>query len=104
MAGGGGSRCGGLGARRGGGPGALAPARAAGGGRALGSSADALAGRGDLSGVSCVSVGACIAVGDMKNGAGTKVTLAERWNGRRWSVQATPNPAGALSADLGGGS
>jgi hypothetical protein len=78
------------------------PALAVGAGRSLVSSADALAGRGDLSGVSCVSVGACIAVGDTKNGVGTKVTLAERWNGRRWSVQATPNPAGARSADLGG--
>jgi hypothetical protein len=81
---------------------ALMPALAVGAGRSLVSSADALAGRGDLSGVSCVSVGACIAVGDTKNGAGAKVTLAERWNGRRWSVQATPNPAGALSADLYG--
>ena len=81
---------------------ALMPALAVGAGRSLVSSADALAGRGDLSGVSCVSAGGCIAVGDTKNGAGTKVTLAERWNGRRWSVQATPNPAGALSADLYG--
>jgi hypothetical protein len=80
---------------------ALMPALAVGAGRSV-SSADALVGRGELSGVSCVSVGACIAVGETKNGAGTQVTLAERWNGRRWTIQATPNPPGALSADLSG--
>ncbi len=51
-------------------------------------------------GVSCVSADACIAVGDTRSGARANVTLAKRWNGEHWVVQATPNPAGALSADL----
>jgi hypothetical protein len=55
-----------------------------------------------LFGVSCVSAGACTAVGDYKNSAGTLVTLAEQWNGRRWSIQATPNPTGALTSSLFG--
>jgi hypothetical protein len=30
--------------------------------------------------------------GDYYNRSGTQVTLAERWNGRTWAVQRTPNP------------
>jgi hypothetical protein len=41
-----------------------------------------------LSGVSCPSPAACVAVGSSANGART---LAERWNGARWTVQHTPN-------------
>jgi len=37
--------------------------------------------------VFCTSASACTAVG--RSGAGP---LAERWNGTRWSIQATPNP------------
>jgi len=42
-----------------------------------------------LNAVSCVSQTACVAVGgfDRKNG---DLPLVERWNGIRWSVQATP--------------
>jgi hypothetical protein len=29
-----------------------------------------------------------------------EVTLAERWNGRRWSIERTPNPAGAKASEL----
>jgi hypothetical protein len=47
-----------------------------------------------LSGVSCTSASACTAVGDSYNGT-TTVTLAERWNGTKWSIQSTPNPTGA---------
>jgi len=50
-----------------------------------------------LSAVFCASPSACTAVGNYTNGAGTELTLAERWNGRTWSIQPTPNPAGALS-------
>jgi hypothetical protein len=39
--------------------------------------------------VSCASAHACVAVGSGYNRAGTEVTLAERWNGRRWTIQAT---------------
>ena len=61
------------------------------------------AGRGSgLDGVSCTSGSACTAVGG--NGPGgvalAGATLAERWNGTRWSIQHTPNPA-PLSGLLG---
>ncbi len=45
-----------------------------------------------LSAVSCASRTACVAVG---SGAG--VSVAERWNGRRWSLQRTVASQGALS-------
>jgi hypothetical protein len=54
-----------------------------------------------LAGISCVSSKACTAVGDIDRyqaqdaygGLETHVPLAERWNGSRWSIQATtPNP------------
>jgi hypothetical protein len=48
-----------------------------------------------LSGVSCTSPIACIAVGNANT-----VTLAEAWNGTRWSIQHTPNPASASSSKL----
>lgn len=44
-----------------------------------------------LEGVSCTSAWACTAVG-YDYGPGVSQTLAERWNGRRWRVQPTPNP------------
>lgn len=43
-----------------------------------------------LNGVACATATACTAVG---NQTPTR-TLAERWNGQSWHVQATPNPAG----------
>jgi hypothetical protein len=51
--------------------------------------------------VSCASATACTAVGDYNNGT-TGVTLAERWNGSTWSIQPTPNPAGAPVSLLNG--
>jgi hypothetical protein len=45
-----------------------------------------------LRGVSCSSSTACTAVGD-DIGSSVFVTLAERWNGTKWAVQKTPNPA-----------
>jgi hypothetical protein len=59
---------------------------------------DAAAVTGGLSGVSCVSTSNCVAVGG-RSGAGT---LAEKWNGTKWSVITTPNPKGATGADLAG--
>jgi hypothetical protein len=47
---------------------------------------------GSLTGVSCSSPEACTAVGNYYNSSGTSVTLAERWNGKEWAVQETPNP------------
>ena len=48
-----------------------------------------------LFGVSCSSSSACAAVGSYENRSGTTVTLAERWDGRRWSLQTVPDPRGA---------
>jgi hypothetical protein len=45
---------------------------------------------------------ACIAVGYYTSSQGVKVTLAERWNGTSWSVQPTPDPAGAKDSVLSG--
>ncbi|MGA2210704.1 MAG: hypothetical protein ABSH30_13810 [Acidimicrobiales bacterium] len=53
-----------------------------------------------LYGVSCTSTGTCTAVGISIDSSGVEVTLAEEWDGASWSIQATPNPAGALDAIL----
>jgi hypothetical protein len=52
-----------------------------------------------LPGVACSSASACTAVGRYTS-SGKEVTLAERWNGSTWSIQTTPNPAGATSSTL----
>lgn len=44
-----------------------------------------------LLGVSCTSSTACTATGYYYNSLGTRLTLAETWNGTSWSVQTTPN-------------
>ena len=49
----------------------------------------------DLAAVSCVSATVCTAVGSRDNPSLGQVALAERWDGRRWTVQATPDPAGS---------
>jgi hypothetical protein len=49
---------------------------------------------GFLSGVACTSPSVCIAVGARTDASGNPIgTLAERWNGTRWRIQPTPNPA-----------
>src|SRR5262245_21183949 len=48
----------------------------------------------ELTGVTCTTAASCIAVGDYVNSSGAPVTLAERWNGRNWAIQPTPNPSG----------
>ena len=50
-------------------------------------------GGGFLSGVSCTSATTCIAVGASNPFTPTAKTLAERWNGTQWTIQATPNPS-----------
>jgi hypothetical protein len=55
-----------------------------------------------LSGVSCVSASACTAVGVYGNRANDSLTLAEVWNGKRWAIQPTPNPPGAIVSQLFG--
>ncbi len=53
-----------------------------------------------LSGVACRSPAACEAVGDYLNSSGDHVSLAERWNGTKWALQASPSPTGATSSVL----
>ncbi|MGH3159178.1 MAG: hypothetical protein ACRDNF_21755 [Streptosporangiaceae bacterium] len=52
--------------------------------------------------VACRSARTCTAVGTYDNSAGEALTLAEVWNGTAWSIQATPNPAGAVASELDG--
>jgi hypothetical protein len=54
-----------------------------------------------LSSVWCPSATACAAVGYIIDSAGY-VTLAERWDGRSWAIQRTPNPVGAQTSLLSG--
>jgi hypothetical protein len=54
----------------------------------------------ELLAVSCSAPGACTAVGAYAGTSGASSTLAERWDGTRWRVQATPNPAGAANTGL----
>ena len=55
---------------------------------------------GVLDGVSCPSQGHCTAVGHFTARAGAGEPLAERWDGARWSIEATPKPRGAKTALL----
>jgi hypothetical protein len=55
---------------------------------------------GNMAAVSCTPPTACVAVGSRINRAGARVTLAEAWNGRVWSVLKTPNPPGADQSEL----
>jgi hypothetical protein len=52
--------------------------------------------RGGLEGISCTARATCTAVGRANN----NTTLAEQWNGTRWSHRSTPNPTGATSSSL----
>jgi len=52
-----------------------------------------------LLGVSCTSKSACTAVG-FATRAGHQLTLAERWNGKKWQIEATPNLKGKTSLQL----
>jgi hypothetical protein len=53
-------------------------------------------------GVSCTAADACIAVGSYYNPAQIGLSLAERWNGKSWRIQATPNPAGSIYTAFAG--
>ena len=55
-----------------------------------------------LNSVACTSASACTAVAGAINASGTWMTMAERWDGTRWSIQPTPNPGGTLGAELFG--
>ena len=59
------------------------------------------AARSFLGGVACTSTSACVAVGNTSHSDGSPGgTLAEHWNGTRWSIMPTPNPPGAPGAYL----
>jgi hypothetical protein len=56
-----------------------------------------------LDGVSCWSESSCTAVGsysDRAGATGASMTLIERWDGSRWTVQPAPNPSDAHAASL----
>ena len=46
----------------------------------------------EFQGVSCVAANACTATGDYQKTPNHSRTLAERWNGKKWAIQKTPNP------------
>jgi hypothetical protein len=47
-----------------------------------------------LFGVSCTAPTGCTATGYSTDTFGDQSTLAERWNGTSWTIQATPSPSG----------
>jgi hypothetical protein len=53
---------------------------------------------GVLHAVSCPSVAACMAGGEIPDGN----SISEYWNGREWSIQKTDDPPGSLSASFTG--
>jgi len=60
-------------------------------------------GGGILTWVACPAPSVCTAVGASVDATGHGLaTLAERWNGTRWSIQPTPNPAGVPGVRLAG--
>jgi hypothetical protein len=50
-----------------------------------------------LYGVSCTSAASCTAVGNSDTAPPVTTSLAERWNGTRWTIQHTPNPRVVLT-------
>jgi hypothetical protein len=55
--------------------------------------------------VACAAPANCWAVGQygtISNGGGVVVNQALRWNGRKWSLAATPDPAGTANFDING--
>jgi hypothetical protein len=53
-----------------------------------------------LSAVSCTSVDSCLAVGSYPSPSGSPLTLAEKWDGRTWSISPSPDPSAAESASF----
>jgi hypothetical protein len=64
---------------------------------------EAASAAGMLRGVSCASASSCAAVGGRSaTSKGPGGTLAEKWNGTKWSVVTSPDPAGSNGATLDG--
>jgi len=57
---------------------------------------------GDLTGVSCATARACMAVGSYVNSSGARLALAESWNGTAWTVRPTAQPANSDGSELNG--
>jgi hypothetical protein len=55
-----------------------------------------------FNGVFCTSPSACTATGEQHSASDIVRTLAERWDGARWTIQPTPSPAKVKFAGLGG--
>lgn len=55
-----------------------------------------------LAGVSCISSEACTAVSHYVSSASVETTLAERWNGKEWTILTTATPKEAKSSTLAG--
>ena len=53
-----------------------------------------------FSGLSCSTPATCVAAGSYGNSSGAMVLLAEAWNGTKWSIQATPSPAGSTGSEF----
>lgn len=52
----------------------------------------------DLNDVSCSSATACTAVGAAHSDVGPPLPLAERWNGKTWSIETAPSPSSAFNS------
>jgi hypothetical protein len=50
--------------------------------------------------VSCTSARACTAVGAQTDAHGNGTSLAERWNGTAWSIQATVSATGSMGSEF----
>jgi hypothetical protein len=59
-------------------------------------------GLGVLNSVSCVSAADCVAVGVVAGPQSANQVLAYRWDGKSWTQQTLPAPAGAINAHLSG--
>ncbi|HTJ76387.1 MAG TPA: hypothetical protein VL337_13595 [Acidimicrobiales bacterium] len=55
-----------------------------------------------LRAVSCTAADSCTAVGTWTDWSGNDYTLAERWDGRAWAIQPTPNPPDSSAGTLTG--
>ena len=52
--------------------------------------------------VACASTSVCTAVGSYTNASAATVTLAERWSGGAWALEASPNPSASTTAQFAG--
>jgi hypothetical protein len=55
----------------------------------------------ELTAVDCASPLNCMAVGFQRSSTGAYSTLAERWDGRTWTILPTPSSGGSPDAELG---